>query len=486
MLQPRILIADDSPTIREILKFGLENENYEVVVAIDGIDAIEQVFRTDPDVILLDIMMPRMNGYQVCRLLKEDRETVDIPVIMLTSQDQPKDKFWGLQTGADEYIIKDFESDEIFESISRMLQKKKQRKRIEKGSLPKISLDGILSRINELLDKRLFQATILNEINYIAQTKDNCEDVIREFLYLLSKVVSYKVGAMLLRREDESVDMSIYYTSPTNGNFSNEVITRIIDSAAIEVGTIVDKNNLRIITMGEKGLKGGEKAEHLNSFLSFPLRSHKRVIGLLSLGSTENNAFGDDVVELLNLIANEAAVVVDNTMLNDEIKRLAITDGLTKCFNHRHFQDVLANEFLRAKRYKLNFSLAIADIDHFKQINDTYGHQVGDIVLRGVANLLKKGVRDVDFVARYGGEEFAVIMPETPAQGALETAERLRRSMETCIFSGLPPGKKITMSLGLGTYPAIEARDQFELIDRIDKALYQAKHEGRNRVCIGK
>lgn len=486
MVQSRILIADDSPTIRDILKFGLESEGYEVVTAFDGVDAIEQAYKYAPDIILLDIMMPRMNGYQTCRLLKSDIQTSDIPVVMLTAQDQPKDKFWGLQTGADEYIIKDFDSDEIFESIVKLLKKKKDKKDIEAGQLPKISLDGILSRLNELLDKRLFQATILNEINSIAQSRDSCEEVIKELLYLINKVVNYKVGGALLRKEDESIDLAFYYTTIVDDNFTDEVTTRIIDLAAIEIGSVIDKSNIRVVSFGEKRTKTNPTTEHINSYLSFPLRSHKKVIGILFLVSTEHNAFGGDMPELLSLIANEASVVIDNTMLNDEIKRLSITDGLTKCYNHRHFQDILANEFIRSKRYKLNFSLAIADIDHFKQVNDTYGHQMGDIILKGVVGLLKKSLRDIDFIARYGGEEFAIIMPETPFKGVFDTADRLRRSVENYTFSGLPPGKKITISFGVGTFPDLKVKDQFELINKIDKALYRAKEEGRNKVCPAK
>jgi diguanylate cyclase (GGDEF)-like protein len=171
-------------------------------------------------------------------------------------------------------------------------------------------------------------------------------------------------------------------------------------------------------------------------------------------------------------------------MFYDEFKLLAITDGLTRCYNHRHFQEVLESEFQRAKRYKLTFSLLIGDIDNFKMINDTYGHQIGDVVLKGIASLLKRGVRDIDVVARYGGEEFAIIMPETDANGAYETAERIRRSIADYIFSGLPSNTKVTISIGVGTYPDVKVTSKFDFVEKVDKALYRAKEEGKNRVCV--
>lgn len=483
----KILIADDSPTIVEMLKFFLQKEGYETVVAKDGIEAIEQAYMELPDLMLLDVLMPKMNGYQVCRLLKGDENISYIPVIMLTSQDQPKDKFWGLQTGADDYIIKDFESDELFNSIIRVLENsKEQRKRKPKDILAQTTIDNILYRLNGLLDKKLFQTTILNEINRIANTQDNCEDVIKEILGLLNRVVNYHLSAVLIE-QDEIMNMMLYVNQPVNESFIEESITSVKDAGSTKAGFTIRKDNFKVRTIyTTPKSKKKEYPDRVGSFISIPMRAHKSIIGILYLASAVENAFSSEIVEILNIIANESAIVINNAMFYDQFKLLAITDGLTKCYNHRHFQEVLENEFQRAKRYNLTFSLLIGDIDNFKKINDTYGHQVGDIVLKGIGSLLKRSIRDLDMVARYGGEEFAVIMPETDEKGAFGTAERIRHAVGEYIFSGLPPKTYVTMSIGIGTYPNLKVQSKFEFVEKIDKALYQAKEEGKNRVCVAR
>ncbi|MEW6608027.1 MAG: diguanylate cyclase [bacterium] len=482
----KILIADDSPTIVEMLRFFLGKEGYETVVAKDGIEAIEQAYLELPDLMLLDVLMPKMNGYQVCRLLKGDENISYIPVIMLTSQDAPKDKFWGLQTGADEYIIKDFESDELFNAIVRVLEKTEERRKKKPVEIPRTTIDNILYRLNGLLDKKLFQTTLLNEINRIARTCDNCEDVIKEILGLLTRVVNYHLASVMIE-QDETMNIMVYINQSITENFLTESIAKIKTEGITKADFTIRQDNLRVTTIKSTAQKGKKDTPiKVRSSLSIPMRAHKSVIGILYFASAFENAFNPETIEILNIIADEATIVINNAMFYDQFKLLAITDGLTKCYNHRHFQEVLETEFQRAKRYKLTFSLLIGDIDNFKKINDTYGHQTGDMILKGIGTLLKRCVRDMDVVARYGGEEFAVIMPETDSEGAFKTAERIRCSIEEYIFSGLPPKTSVTMSIGIGTYPKLDVGSKFEFVEKIDKALYRAKEEGKNRVISAK
>jgi len=480
----KILIADDSPTIVEMLKFALSSEGYEVVTACDGVEAIEMVYKEYPDLILLDILMPKMNGYQVCRLIKGDKNTTSIPVIMLTGQDQPKDKFWGLETGADDFIVKDFESMSLFESIEKLL---KETENVQSNkSLSKketVSLDSILSRVNDLLDKRLFQTTIMNVINRIAQTEDKCEDILREILNVLTRVVNYHVGMILLKENEESSHLTVYVNQAVNETYVNAMVEKTKNDAITHLGYSIDKTNIRITTFNQAGNSSSKDVPYKpKSYISLPLVAHKAVIGIISLSSSDDNMFGGEMNDTLIVVINESSIVINNVMLREEIKRLAITDGLTKCYNHRHFQEIIANEFNRCKRYKSLFALLIIDIDHFKNVNDTYGHMAGDSVLREVSSRLKNSIRDVDFAARYGGEEFALIFPATNLIGAFQTADRIRQSIADMTFSELPPEKQITISIGVSSYPEILAQTQYELIDRTDQALYRAKHGGRNKV----
>jgi diguanylate cyclase (GGDEF)-like protein len=177
-------------------------------------------------------------------------------------------------------------------------------------------------------------------------------------------------------------------------------------------------------------------------------------------------------------MANQAAVVIEKARLFN----LATIDGLTGLIVHRHFQAKMEEEFRRAKRYQKDLSYLMTDIDHFKKFNDTWGHQIGDMVLREVAKIVRSCVRDTDVAARYGGEEFAVILPETDLDGAILFAERLREKVEAASFEGPEQDLKVTISIGVSSLPSHKAENALEMIKLADDALYVAKENGRNRV----
>jgi two-component system, cell cycle response regulator len=167
---------------------------------------------------------------------------------------------------------------------------------------------------------------------------------------------------------------------------------------------------------------------------------------------------------------------------NKRLELLSITDGLTRLYNHRYFQDELARAFEESARYDRPLSLAIVDIDFFKKVNDTYGHAVGDEVLKCVSQLFRDSVRSTDLVARYGGEEFAVMMPETELDDAITFAEKIRSLVESATADTQAGGLKVTVSIGVSAVPRTKARSAKELVIHADKALYRAKKNGRNRV----
>ncbi|MBL8913160.1 MAG: diguanylate cyclase [Archangium sp.] len=166
----------------------------------------------------------------------------------------------------------------------------------------------------------------------------------------------------------------------------------------------------------------------------------------------------------------------------ERLHALAVTDGLTQVANHRHFQDRLREEFRRAQRYDDPLALILVDLDHFKAINDNFGHQVGDEVLVNVAIAVKNAVRETDFVARYGGEEFAVLLPKTHLAGALTVAERMANDMKRIRFNAA--GLSITGSFGVSGYPGRSVTTSDQLIRTADEALYRAKREGRNKISL--
>ena len=225
-------------------------------------------------------------------------------------------------------------------------------------------------------------------------------------------------------------------------------------------------------------------SESIRSLIVLPIMGEaSRPLGLLSVEHTEPNGYGKDMETILFTLVGNALVAFTRARLYQKMELLAITDGLTQLINHKHFQGQLAKEMERSRRYKRSMSLLILDIDHFKSFNDTYGHQVGDLVLREIAQCVKSALRTNDQAARYGGEEFAVIIPETSEQGALTTAERIRAKIESRVIQSGKDQLRVTISIGCATYP-VHAADQRELIANADTALYHAKESGRNQSCL--
>ena len=218
----------------------------------------------------------------------------------------------------------------------------------------------------------------------------------------------------------------------------------------------------------------------LASLKVVPLRAAGKVLGTLAVGARREDAFDDDAVRQLEVVAMQAAESIYRARLFDKTERLATTDGLTGLVNHRTFQARLDEQLAQAQRYGKRLALILCDIDHFKSVNDTYGHPAGDLVLKGVARTIQKEARSTDVVARYGGEEFALVMPETDAAGALVIAERIRDRVKAVVFETGQGPLKVTLSLGIAAVPD-DAKAKGALIERADACLYHAKRNGRDR-----
>ena len=211
-----------------------------------------------------------------------------------------------------------------------------------------------------------------------------------------------------------------------------------------------------------------------------PLKAGAEVLGTLVLGARRPGSFDPERVRQLEVVAMQAGEAVLRARLFEQAERLATTDGLTGLLNHRMFQARLEEHLARAERYGKGLSLILCDIDHFKSVNDTYGHPAGDEVLRGVARTLAREARQTDLVARYGGEEFALVMPETDAAGALVIAERIRERVGRMTVQSERGPLRVTLSLGIATFPA-DAAGKAQIVERADACLYHAKRHGRNR-----
>jgi diguanylate cyclase (GGDEF)-like protein len=225
------------------------------------------------------------------------------------------------------------------------------------------------------------------------------------------------------------------------------------------------------------------KTEYAGSIIVIPMLYEDELLGIVVMLSEKKDFLDSFQIEMLKVMCNQASTSIANAKLHAEIEKLATTDGLTGLFNHRLFQEKLSAELKRLKRFSESTSLLLADIDYFKKINDTYGHPVGDLVLKGVAKILRETLRDIDIPARYGGEEFAAILPGTDKDGAKNIAERLRKNVMNRFFPADGITFHITVSIGIATSPG-DTINKEELIEKADQALYYAKHNGRNQSIL--
>ena len=224
----------------------------------------------------------------------------------------------------------------------------------------------------------------------------------------------------------------------------------------------------------------GTRLKGLGAIRVFPLKSGEQTLGTLVVGSRRRDAFGGEAARQLEVIAMQVADALLRARLFEQTERLASTDGLTGVQNHRTFQARLDEQLAFAQRYGKPLSVVLCDVDRFKSVNDTHGHPVGDLVLRGVARIISTEARVTDVVARYGGEEFAVVMPETDGAGALVIAERIRTRLEGATFPTELGPVRVTLSLGVATFPG-DGKDKARLVEVADACLYHAKRSGRNR-----
>lgn len=457
----------------------LTGAGFAVTTARDGIEAIEKAFDADTRLVILDVMMPRMNGYQACRLIKSDPATRSLPVVILTSKDQAGDRFWGLETGADYYVTKDSDPQHILELVKNILKGEEARAQVRPSESGNSS--DILSRVNELLDRKLFEATILSEIGRVARSLVLFDETFTSVMTVVGRVVDFDIAAMAFIEADE-LDVLLMLQRPAAPPVIEEAKARILAAVARGRGG-APFARVQAGLFAPRGGASGAEEKSLAGFAAFPIETNNQLTGLLALGGRAAARIGAENEPFLTQVANQAFIVTQNSRLFDRVKNLSVRDGLTELFNHRHSVELLQGEFARVGRYEAGVSVIMLDIDHFKLVNDAHGHQAGDAVLREVGRLLRDALRTVDAVGRYGGEEFLAILPHTNYQEAVQTAERVRFAIASHAFKFGERELHITVSAGVATYPSEAADTPVALIREADKALYRAKEAGRNQVA---
>ena len=343
----KILIADDSATIIEVVRFLLETRGHEVIATSDGVEAIARAYETQPDLILLDIEMPKMTGYQVCRLLKSDDLTSGIPIIILTSRGQKKDRFWGLSTGADDFITKDFESeDELFHKIDSVFRRRANSQEgfpsssrcagdvVSPELQTPITEISLLERVNHILDHRLFQATIVNELSYLAINMHSFFTTIHSLFSLLSRVCEFQTASIFMK-EEKLYHNFLYMVPPVSRHFLQTVKQRVLEVYK-EHHPLESVKNIEVTILKDKEQEalapGKLQGEKLATFFALPLKVRNSVIGVLALGSAKENALNAETLDTLKVFTNEASIVLDNALLFKQLEQsnLELEDTINK------------------------------------------------------------------------------------------------------------------------------------------------------------
>jgi len=343
--------------------------------------------------------------------------------------------------------------------------------------------------IQELVDRLFYKETYDHRQTLLGFTNKmgnilNLEQLTSEMLQTLSKAIRISQAILLFEDQGSSLFTVRCVYPETNDKLSN-IFSLSFDSPVV----MWLQKESQILTMKQidtapqfKALWESEKESLHNSQLELfcPLKSHGKLVGILGLSKKHTNQiFLQEDIDLVMSVANQAGVIVENAQLYSQAMTWAITDGLTRLYNHRYMHECLDKEIARGTRFGTTFSIIMLDLDFFKTYNDTYGHLAGDDVLTGVGKCVLASIRTVDMAFRYGGEEFAIILPETTAEGAYLVAERIREKIEQKVFTGR---SSITASLGIASWPN-DGVNKEQILISADKALYAAKGTGRNKTC---
>lgn len=345
-----------------------------------------------------------------------------------------------------------------------------------------IAIDTYIYANQQAIRDKAAQLDALNQIAVAISSSLGLENLLNKIMASGISLIGAKAASVAFFNEDTQ-KFDEWHTQGLSNSFIKNMHFRrngLAEETFRGNGHIISNNRRE----SKHKLSKLARSEGVQSFICLPLSSHARRQGVLYFYREDRDDFLPEEISLLTTLSYLAAGALENARLHAKTVTLAATDALTGLSNRRTFDERFKAEFQRAQRFDKPFALLLLDIDHFKHINDTYGHVAGDEVLKSLAKILKKQTRDVDIVARYGGEEFTVILPESDGDKAQTIAERIRRTVSNTSF--LMPGEEpitITVSIGVACYPCC-APDATQMVERADQAMYLAKQTGRNRVSL--
>lgn len=442
----RILIVDDIETNRRLLEGRLAAEYFETAAACTGPECLEVARAFAPDLILLDVMMPGMNGFEVCQALKRDPVTAHIPVVMITALDQREARIAGLKAGADDFLTKPVDDVALFARVKSLLRLK-------------LVIDELRSRQDRMDTDPppLAGHSRASGVVIVAGDGDIGAKRLAERLPAHFTVRAYGDPAAATAAAREGADLVLIdLTSPRLDGL--RVVARIRSEAASRHVPILAVIHADDPQMMVRALDMG-----VNDIVCRPVDPGE--LAARAGAQMRRKAYADQLRDRL-----------------DESLEMAVTDALTGLPNRRYAMSRLRQSLESFARSGEPVSVVLFDVDRFKPVNDTHGHQAGDAVLRGVAERMKAALRAVDVPGRYGGEEFMAVLPGADETAALDAAERVREAIAADLF--LAPGLETPLAITIsgGSAQAIRGDTAETLLARADAALYEAKASGRNRV----
>ena len=447
----RVLVVDDILANVKLLEARLSAEYFEVLTACNGREALDILARERVDVVLLDVMMPGMDGYEVCRRIKAETRTQHLPVIMVTALDQPSDRVQGLEAGADDFLSKPVDDVALVTRVKN------------------------LARLKVLADEMLMRAQTSQQMSAEAtqlvwtEAGNNgklliVDDVQRSSQRLVD-------GLSALHKVDVEGDPQAALNRLAQGGYDCIIVSLSMEKT----------DGLRLCSQ----IRSVDQTRHLPIIIIVEPGEDARLLRALDMGVNDYLTRPLDRNEVVARVRTQVARKRHTDVLRNSIEQsaeMAITDGLTGLHNRRYMETHLRQLVQKARDGGRPLSVLVADIDFFKRVNDTYGHDAGDAVLREFAARFRRNTRGIDLACRMGGEEFVIIMPDTDIGRAFQVGERLRACVAAEPFSiNSETRLRVTASVGLATFERREDTPE-TLFRRADQALYSAKRDGRNRV----
>lgn len=452
----RILVVDDIPANVKLLEVKLTAEYFDVVTAHDGPTAIERARRDAPDLILADVMMPGMDGFELCRQLKADPETAHIPLVMVTALSDVADRVRGLEAGADDFLTKPVNDIALFARVRS------------------------LARLKQMMDElRVRQAAAGGDAPLLTEAELEKAGALADAKVLLadpSETLAGKVASYLA--EDGHRTQHVKSGREALAQAQAEPFDLLIVS--LHLGK---EDGLRLCSQ----FRSQDETRHVPILLLLDEEDLPRLPKGLEIGVTDYLIKPIDRNELRARTRTQIRRRRYHDKLREMLQRsvaLAYTDTLTGVYNRRYMNAHLDRKIMEIADTVKPVSILMFDIDKFKAINDSYGHNAGDEVLRELARRVSRGVRDIDLVSRYGGEEFVIVMPDADIEVAVAVAERVRVLVADQPFTVNGPAVALPVTISIGVATTRDPTETAEsLIGRADEALYRAKGRGRNCVA---